>query len=123
MEGASIRRLGPDNLFIEVFLVINHQVASVALLDLSTSDGTLSRTINMVERCYTSWQVGSVSEVRVCAKSLPLGAGVQPALLPVFFRPYMKMEMAYFHFRGGGMKCWTGSCVGHVGVGTNLADD
>ena len=64
----------------------------------------------MVERCYTSWQVGSVSEVRVCAKPLPLGAGVPPALLPVFFRPYMKMELAYFHFRGGGMKCWIGSC-------------
>ena len=92
--------MGPDSLRLKGFLLINHQIASVALLDLSTSDGALSRTSNIVERCYTSWQGGSVSEGRVCAKPLPLGAGVQPALLPVFFRPYTKM--AYFHFRGAG---------------------
>ena len=61
MEGASIPRLGADIFFLEVLLVINHRVASVALLDLSTSNGTSSRTINMVERCYTSWQGGNVS--------------------------------------------------------------
>ncbi len=70
----------------------------------------VGRTNNIVERCFPSWQGGIVSEGRVCAKPLPLGAGVPPSLLPVFFRPYMKMIMAYFHFRGGGMKCWTGSC-------------
>ena len=108
MEGTSRSRLGPDSLLLEGFLLINHHVASVALLDLSTSNRMLNGTIDIVERCFTSWQVGSVSEGRVCAKSLPLGAGVPPALLPVFFRPYTKM--AYFHFRGGGVKCWTGSC-------------
>ena len=102
LEGASRPRSGPDSLRLEGFLLINHHIASVALLDLSTSNGTLSRTINMVERCYTSWQGRSVSEGRVCAKSPPLGAGVPPSLLPVFFRPYMKMKMAYFHFRGAG---------------------
>ena len=61
MEGASIRWLVADSFFLEVLSVINHRVASVALLDLSTSDGTSSRTINMVERCFTSWQVGNVS--------------------------------------------------------------
>ena len=64
----------------------------------------------MVERCYTSWQGGSVSEGKGLCQAAPTWRGVQPALLHVFFRPYMKMEMAYFHFRGGGMKCWIGSC-------------
>ncbi len=30
-------------------------------LDLSTSNGTLNMTSNMVQRCYTRWQAGSVS--------------------------------------------------------------
>ena len=60
-EEASKPRLGPDSLVLEGFLIINHHVASVALLDLSTSNGMLSGTIDMVERCFTSWQVGSVS--------------------------------------------------------------
>ena len=102
--------MGPDSLRLEGFLLINHHVASVALLDLSTSNGTLIRTSNILETCFPSWQGGSVSEGRVCAKSLPLGAGVEPSLLPVFFRLCMKMKMAYFHFRGAGTKCWTGSC-------------
>ena len=35
---------GADKLLIEVILVINYDVSSVALLDLSASDGTVSRT-------------------------------------------------------------------------------
>ena len=70
MEGASKPRLGADSFFLEVLSVINHRVASVALLDLSTSNGTSSRTINMVERCYTSWQGGNVSGERGLAQKL-----------------------------------------------------
>ena len=137
MEGTSRSRLSPDNLFIEVFSVINHQVASVALLDLSTSNGTLSRTSNQVIWYRGVLRVGnrevSVREGLCQAVLTWVRAGPRPVspvgskkwsspgcgrdarapsrLLQTVYengRPYTKM--AYFHFREGGMKCWIGSC-------------
>ena len=62
-EGPSMSRFGAESLLIGVVSVINHQVSSLALLDLPTSDGTLSKTSdsNMVERCFLNWQAQSVS--------------------------------------------------------------
>ena len=108
LKGTSRSRSGPDSLLLGVFPVINHHVASVAILDLSTPNGTLSTISNMVERCFPSWQGANVIEGGPVPSGPHLGAAGTPALLSVSFRPYTKM--AYFHFRGGGMKCWTGSC-------------
>ena len=69
LEWASRSRLGRDSLLLEGFLLINHHVASVALLDLSTSNRMLNGTIDMVEKCFTSWQGGSVSGWRDCIES------------------------------------------------------
>ena len=60
-EEASMSMLGAESLLSGVFSVINRHVFSLPLLDLSTSDGTLCCTGNMVERCFTTWQAGSVS--------------------------------------------------------------
>ena len=47
MEGASRSRLGRDSFLLEGFLLINQHVASVALLDLSTSNRMLNGTSNV----------------------------------------------------------------------------
>ena len=52
---------GAESLLIEVVSVINHHVSSLALLDLSASDGTLCCTGNMVGRCFPKWQAADVS--------------------------------------------------------------
>ena len=83
-------RSGPDNLLLAGFLIINHRVASVAILDLSTSNGTLSGTSNILERCYTSWQGGSVSGGKVavgltrCGDLLVCKGGNRHAFAGVF---------------------------------------
>ena len=43
LKGTSRPRLGPDSLLSGVFPVTNHHVASVAILDLSTSDGDVEQ--------------------------------------------------------------------------------
>ena len=60
-EGPGDPGEGPDSLFSKGFLLINDRVASVALLDLSSSNRTFSRTSTMVERCITNWQAETVS--------------------------------------------------------------